>query len=163
VLLRATNAYGDPAPWALHDNISATVLSFLDTEKYPPSALYLSMTLGPILVALAGFEAARGKLAQLFITFGHVALFYYVAHLLLLHMLAVVYAAVLGNAAWLFGGLPVLFGSLPTGEPKPESGGLGLPGVYLVWTVVVAALYLLCRWFAELKRRRKDLWWLSYL
>ena len=84
---------GDPAPWALHDNLSATVLSFLNTEKYPPSALYLAMTLGPTLVALAWFELARGKLARLLIIFGRVPLFYYVAHLLLLHTLAVVSAA----------------------------------------------------------------------
>jgi uncharacterized membrane protein len=70
VLLRAANIYGDPAPWTLHDNISATVLSFLNTEKYPPSALYLAMTLGPTLVALAWFELARGRMARLFITLG---------------------------------------------------------------------------------------------
>jgi uncharacterized membrane protein len=157
VLLRSTNVYGDPAPWALYDNLSATVLSFLNTEKYPPSALYLAMTLGPALVALAEFESARGKLARVFIIFGRVPLFYYVAHLLLLHTLAVVSAAaVLGDIAWLFGGLPI------GAEAKPEGYGLGLPGVYLLWILVVAALYLPCRWFAKLKRRRNDVW-LSYL
>lgn len=145
VLLRLTNVYGDPAPWALHDNISATVLSFLNTEKYPPSALYLAMTLGPALVALAGFESARGKLAQLLVVFGRVPLFYYVVHLLLLHAMAV-----------LFCGLPIGTGA------KPEGYGLELSGVYLVWVVAVAALYLPCRWFAEVKRRRNDVW-LSYL
>jgi uncharacterized membrane protein len=153
MLLRAANIYGDPAPWTLHDNTPATVLSFLNTEKYPPSALYLAMTLGPTLVALAWFELARGRLARLFITFGRVPLFYYIAHLLLLHTLAVVSAAVvLGDVAGLFGGL----------SAKPESYGLGLPGVYLVWILVVAALYLPCRWFAEVKRRRSDVW-LRYL
>jgi uncharacterized membrane protein len=151
VLLRATNVYGDPAPWALHDTLSATVLSFLNTEKYPPSALYLAMTLGPALVALAGFESARGKLARLFITFGRVPLSYYVTHLLLLHTLAAVSAA-----AILGGGVPI------EAEANPEGYGLGLPGVYLLWIFVVAALYLPCRWFAEVKRRRTDMW-LRYL
>lgn len=155
VLLRATNVYGDPAPWALHDNLSATVLSFLNTEKYPPSALYLAMTLGPAFLALAGLESAEGKLARLFITFGRVPLFYYVAHLLLLHTLAVASAAiVLGDISWLFGAPPI--------GAKPEAYGLGLPGVYVMWVVVVAALYLPCRWFAKVKRQRDDAW-LSYL
>lgn len=155
VVLRAANVYGDPAPWVVHDNLSATVLSFLNNEKYPPSALYLAMTLAPALIALAAFESARGKLAGLFILFGRVPLFYYVAHLLLLHTLAVVFAAAThGDVAWLFGGLPL--------EAKSAGYGLGLPAVYLMWLVVVALLYLPCRWFAEVRRRRND-WWLSYL
>jgi uncharacterized membrane protein len=155
VLLRATNIYGDPGPWVLHDEISATVLSFVNAEKYPPSALYLAMTLGPALIVLAAFESAKGKLAQLFVIFERVPLFYYVAHLLLLHAMAVAFAAAAhGDVAWLFGGLPI--------EAKSEGYGLGLPGVYLVWMIVVALLYLPCRWFAEVKRRRSD-GWLSYL
>lgn len=157
VLLRAANVYGDPAPWARHDTISATMLSFLNTEKYPPSALYLAMTLGPTLVALAWFERAKGKLARLFIIFGRVPLFYYVTHLLLLHALAVVYAtAILGSIAWLFGGLPI------APEAKPEGYGLGLPGVYSIWILVVAVLYQPCRWFAKVKREQSAAW-LSYL
>jgi uncharacterized membrane protein len=155
ILLRTANVYGDPAPWALHDEISATALSFLNTEKYPPSALYLAMTLGPALIALAAFEAAKGKLARCFIVFGRVPLFYYVAHLLLLHTMAVVFAAANnGDVAWLFGGLPI--------EAKSEGYGLSLPGVYLTWLIVVAALYLPCRWFAGVKRRNAA-GWLSYL
>ena len=155
ILLRAANIYVDPAPWALHDGIGATALSFVNTEKYPPSTLYLAMTLGPALLALAAFEAAQGKLASFFVLFGRVPLFYYIAHLLLLHALAVVFAAAAhGDVAWLFGGPPI--------GAKPEGYGLGLPGVYLVWIIAVAALYLPCRWYAEVKRRRSD-GWLSYL
>jgi uncharacterized membrane protein len=155
VLLRATNIYGDPAPWALHDGAVATLLSFVNTEKYPPSALYLAMTLGPALIALAAFESARGRVARFFVIFGRVPLFYYVAHLLLLHTMAVVYAAVAhGDVAWLLGRLPT--------AAQSGGNGLGLTGVYLVWTIAVAALYLPCRWFAGVKRGRRDQW-LSYL
>jgi uncharacterized membrane protein len=155
ILLRAANVYGDPAPWVRHDSISATVLSFSNTEKYPPSALYLAMTLGPALIALAAFEAAKGKLARCFVVFGRVPLFYYVAHLLLLHTLAVIFAAVSnGDVAWLFGGPPI--------EAKAEGYGMSLPGVYLMWLFVVAVLYLPCRWFAEVKGR-STAGWLSYL
>ncbi|HET6522020.1 MAG TPA: hypothetical protein VFG47_19690, partial [Geminicoccaceae bacterium] len=155
VLLRAANVYGDPAPWAPQDGIVATVLSFVNAEKYPPSALYLAMTLGPALVALAAFESARGAVARFLVLFGRVPLFYYVAHILLLHAMAVAFsAAVHGDVAWLFGGLPI--------DARPAGYGLGLPGVYLVWMIAVAMLYPPCRWFADVKRRRGD-GWLSYL
>ena len=155
VLLRATNVYGDPAPWAPQDGLVATMLSFVNAEKYPPSALYLAMTLGPALVALAAFESARGAVARFFVLFGRVPLFYYVAHILLLHAMAAAFsAAVHGDVAWLFGGLPI--------DARPAGYGLGLPGVYLVWMIAVGLLYLPCRWFAEVKRRRGE-GWLSYL
>ena len=155
VLLRATNLYGDPAPWVAYDGVVATALAFIDLEKYPPSALYLAMTLGPALLALAAFEAARGRLARVFVVFGRVPLFYYVLHILLLHGLAVAFsAATLGEIAWLFGGLAL--------DRQPEGYGLGLPGVYLMWLLAVALLYLPCRWFAGVKRRRRAAW-LSYL
>ena len=148
------NVYLDPAPWTPHDSIVATVLSFLNTEKYPPSTLYLAMTLGPALIALAALNSARGKFASFFVLFGRVPLFYYVAHLLLLHALAVVFAAVsLGAVAWMFGA-PQIGG-------RPEGYGLALPGVYLMWIIAVALLYVPCRWYAGVKRQRGS-GWLSY-
>ena len=78
-LLRATNLYGDPAPWVAHDGVLATALSFINCEKYPPSLLYLAMTLGPALLAARGLRGARGRLARRLVTFGRVPLFYYVA------------------------------------------------------------------------------------
>jgi hypothetical protein len=113
------------------------------------------MTLGPALLALAGLEAARGGAARLLVTFGRVPLFYCLAHLLLLHALAVIFAAVtLGDAAWLVGASPI--------GGKPAGSSLGLPGVDVAWGLAVAMLYPPCRWFAEVKRRRDD-GWLSYL
>ena len=154
VLIRAANSYGDPGPWSVQPTVLATVLSFVNCEKYPPSLLYLMMTLGPGLVLLAAFEGVRGRLANIVVTIGRVPFFYYVAHLYLIHVLAVVFAfVVLGDAAWQFGG-PL--------RQKPPGYGLDLPGIYAVWLFVVAALYPLCRWFAAVKQRRTD-WWLSYL
>jgi uncharacterized membrane protein len=154
VLLRATNLYGDPAPWVAHEGLLATALSFINCEKYPPSLLYLTMTIGPALLALAAMERARGRLANFITTFGRVPFFYYIAHLFLIHALAVLFAwATHVDTAWLLGAFP------PT---KPAGYGLGLGGIYAVWLAVILALYPLCRWFAAIKQRRRD-WWLAYL
>ena len=145
VLLRATNLYGDPAPWLPQETWLSTLLSFLNCEKYPPSLLYLMMTLGPALMLLAAFEHARGVFANVLGAFGQVPFFFYVVHIYLIHALA----AVTGFA---------MTGALMS-TPKID---LGLPGVYLVWLGVLVLLYPLCRWFAGLKQRRTE-WWLSYL
>ncbi len=154
VLLRAMNVYGDPAPWRPQENALSTVLSFVNCEKYPPSLLYLLMTLGPGLLLLAAFEKARGRMALWLVAFGRVPFFFYVAHLFLIHGLAVSFAlATTGDASWLFGGLA---------GGKPADWGLGLPGVYATTLLAVLILYPLCRWFAGLKQSRTE-WWLSYL
>ena len=154
VLLRASNLYGDPAPWVAHDSLLATMLSFINCEKYPPSLLYIAMTLGPALLFLAAFDGVRGRVADAITTFGRVPFFYYIVHLFLIHALAVLFAwFTIGDATWLFRPFP---------GGRPAGYGLGLPGVYLVWLGVVAALYPLCRWFAAVKRRRGEWWW-TYL
>jgi uncharacterized membrane protein len=151
--LRALNRYGDPSPWSPQASATFTVLSFLDTTKYPPSLLFLLMTLGPAITLLPLLERARGPVARFFIVFGRVPLFYYVLHLYLIHALAVVVALLAqGDARALF----TIFAAFPA------DFGFGLPVVYLVWVVVVAALYLPSRWFAGVKQRRRDVW-LSYL
>jgi uncharacterized membrane protein len=154
VLIRATNLYGDPAPWAPQEGVLATVLSFINCEKYPPSLLYLMMTLGPALLLLAAFEQVRGRFADIIATFGRVPFFYYVVHLYLIHVLALVAAWwSTGDMGWL------LSGHLPN---KPDSYGYGLAAIYAVWLLVVVALYPACRWFAGVKQRNRA-WWLSYL
>ena len=65
IVLRATNLYGDPAPWTVQETWPSTLLSFLNCEKYPPSLLYLMMTLGPALMLLASFEHAAGRFRTL--------------------------------------------------------------------------------------------------
>jgi uncharacterized membrane protein len=154
LVLRLSNVYGDPAPWVMQDSLLSSVLSVLNVEKYPPSLLYLMMTLGPALLLLAAFERVSGRLAAWITTFGRVPLLYYVAHIFLIHAAAVVVAALLlGDASWLFGSMP---------GARPGGWGFSLPIVYGVWLMVVIGLYPVCRWFAQIKRQRND-WWLSYL
>jgi uncharacterized membrane protein len=151
ILLRATNVYGDPVPWTNHETWTGTVLSFLDCEKYPPSLLFLMMTLGPALLLLGALEDMGGPIARWFVTFGRVPFFYYVIHLYLIHGMAVGFQHVIP-----FGHSMLHDGS---GAYKFEAS---LGAVYLFWLCVVALMYPLCRWFAELKQRHTEWWW-SYI
>jgi uncharacterized membrane protein len=145
VVLRASNLYGDPASWTVQENWLATLLSFVNCEKYPPSLLFLMMTLGPALMLLGAFEQARGRFAQVLAMFGQVPFFFYVVHIYLIHALAIVTGLALTGVFTL---TPLL--------------GFGLPEIYLVWLTVLALLYPICRWFAGLKARGTAWWW-SYL
>ncbi len=154
ILLRATNIYGDPVGWSEQATLLGTLLSFIDCEKYPPSLLFLMMTLGPAVILLALFERVDSMAARWFTTYGRVPFLFYVVHLPLLHVLAVLLAwFTLGDVGWMFGSF------VPN---KPAGYGLSLFGIYVVWISVLLMLYPLCRWFAALKARRHD-WWLSYL
>jgi uncharacterized membrane protein len=153
VVLRWVNVYGDPHPRVLHGETDLVVMSFLNLTKYPPSLLYLLMTLGPALLALAWLRRARGSVAEVLVTFGRVPFLFYVAHLFLVHALAVGAGALQGFPA---SAMRTVFKQLPADY------GFGLPVVYLVWLGVVAALYPVCRRYAALKARSRA-WWLSYL
>jgi uncharacterized membrane protein len=153
VIVRAFNAYGDPAPWSMQRTPPLTVFSFVNTTKYPPSLLFLLMTLGPALVLLGIADRARGALARFFIVYGRVPFFYYILHFYLIHLLALAAGVCSGYAASAFMTMPFAF---------PRSYGFGLVTVYAIWAGVVLALYPLCRWFASVKARRTEAW-LSYL
>ena len=159
VALRAAGTYGDPAPAAAHQSPLATALAFLDCEKYPPSLLYLAITLGPALAALALLESARGRLAGVLVTLGRVPFFFYLMHIYMIHLLAVA-VALAGAAAGGGAGVGWLFDAPLVN--KPPGFGFPLPVVYALWLAVVAVLYPPCRWLAGVKRRRKERW-LSYL
>jgi uncharacterized membrane protein len=142
IVLRATNFYGDPTTWTVQESWLSNLLSFLNCEKYPPSLLYLMMTLGPALMLLASFEHVRGAFARVLATFGKVPFFYYVVHIYLIHGLAI--ATGLG-----------MTGALT----RTPTIGLSLAGVYFVWLLVLVLLYPICLWFAGLKERGRGHWW----
>lgn len=156
IVLRATNLYGDPHPWSVQATGVNTILSFIDTHKYPPSLLYLMMTLGPAIAVLPLLERWKGGLPNFLTAFGRVPLFYYVIHIYLIHLCALIAAVIMGMNVSRF--LTDPFG----GEGWPATYGFSLPFVYLIWLGIVIALYYPCRWFADVKRRRKEVW-LSYL
>ena len=155
IVIRAINLYGDHIPWSTQNSILFTALSFIRCEKYPPSLLYLLMTLGPAIAILPFLEKIKGKIGRFFIVIGRVPLFYYVIHIYLIHALAIVVAYFSVHD------VTFLFLNGPPGT-WPNTYGFNLAIVYLIWIAVVASLYPACRWFADVKRRRKEVW-LSYL
>lgn len=158
-VVRWLNVYGDPVAWSVQGDWVRTVLSFLNTTKYPPSLLFLLMTLGPAALFLWAVDRRTPRLLRPALVFGRVPLFYFVAHLVVIHLLATLVCYVrYGGAHWMFES-PQLDRYPFT---PPPGWGYSLPIVYLVWASVVAALYPMCRWYAALKQRRAD-WWLSYL
>jgi uncharacterized membrane protein len=158
LVLRGVDVYGDPLPWSTQKSAVFTALSFLNTTKYPPSLLYLLMTLGPALLFLWAVDAGTPRWLRPALIVGKVPMFYYLLHIPSIHLLAVaVCYARYGQVHWMFES-PTLRQFPIT---LPPGWGYSLPIVYLVWAVVVLTLYPLCRWFADLKRRRSDAW-LSY-
>jgi uncharacterized membrane protein len=151
--LRAVGIYGDPNPWQMNSSPVLTVIDFLNTTKYPPSLLFLLMTLGPAAMLCAVGDRVPHAIKQPLIVFGRVPFAFYVAHLYLIHTISVGLGTMQGFEPRQFL-TPVFF--------LPEGYGLGLPGVYLVWLLVVAILYPFCKWVAAVKARRRD-WWLSYV
>jgi len=147
--LRWTNWYGDPRPWA------DSLYSFLNCTKYPPSLLFLLMTLGPSVILLARLP---DRVAGPVVLFGRTPLFFYLIHLPMIHGAAALYAlAGWGNADWLTDAPG--WGRMP----RPADFGFGLPGVYAIWATVMLVCYPLCRWFAEFKRKDGAPWWARYL
>jgi uncharacterized membrane protein len=169
-VLRVLNVYGNgiaglpfgyprsAGPWSVQPTLSLTVISFFNMLKYPPSLDYLLMTLGPSLILLGLLDKAKAErgLSRILLVFGRVPLFYYVLHLYLIHILAILAALAFHQ--------PSLHGSVIADfATKPLGYGHGLPFIYAMWILAVAILYLPCRWFMKLRTRHRDWAWLSYL
>ena len=157
VILRAWGVYGDPRPWTTQATPLLTGLSFINCTKQPPSPLFVLMTLGPAIAALAVIDRVgiRGPVGRALVTLGRVPLFYFLLQWPVIHGLAVLLGVVRGlPVAWQFS--PAALG------PAPEGWALSLPGIYAAWAVVLAVLYIPCRWFAGVKARHPG-GWLSYL
>jgi len=159
VALRFTNWYGDAVLWNEQSSLSFTILSFLNVSKYPPSLLYLLATLGPVLIVLSFTEKSNGWLSKQVQIIGRVPMFYYLVHIYLVHLAAMVAAALTPGLSW----HNMILSSWVSFTPELQNGyGLNLIGTYAVWMGLVAVLYFLCKWYDKYKRSHKH-WWLSYL
>ncbi|NMO13877.1 DUF1624 domain-containing protein [Pyxidicoccus fallax] len=144
LVLRWVNLYGEPVPWVHGATPLQTVISFLNLTKYPPSLDFLLLTLGVGALLLVAFERLPTRALALLTIFGAAPLFFYLAHLYLLHALNRVALLALG----------------------PNQGALfSVPNIASLWllaAVVAVPLGFACRWFVGVKARSNSAW-MSYL
>ena len=159
LLLRLANFYGDPVPWSRQPSLLWTVISFLDVSKYPPSLLFLLMTLGPVLLLLHLFDGTVPAAFRPALAIGKVPLFFFLGHFYVIHLLAVA-------ASYLrYGEIGEMFRSPDLAHfpfSAPPGWSASLPMIYAIWAGVLFIMFPLCRWYADVKRRNAA-WWLSYL
>ena len=158
VVFRLTNLYGEPKPFKDYPTLFQNVISFLNPGKYPPSLLYLLMTLGMTFLFLANAEKLKGRIVNFFCTFGRVPFFYYILHLCLIHLTALIFAQISG-----FGLNKLILSTWISFEPNLKGYGFSLLVVYAVWIGTILLLYPLCKIFDNYKQTHKEKWWLSYL
>jgi uncharacterized membrane protein len=158
-ILIAVNKYGDPVQWTNYGDTTKTIMSIFNISKYPPSLLYLLITLSGTFLFLANSEKLKGKIVNFFCVFGRVPFFYYIIHIYLIHFIAV-FAAEFTGFGW-----QVMI-SMPTFITRVEAlkgYGFNLISVYLIWILVIILLYPMCKKFDNYKQSHKEKWWLSYL
>ena len=158
IVLRYLNIYGNPSQWSSQDSFFKTFLEFMNVHKYPPSLLFMCITIGPALLFLSLFENTNNRLSRAITVYGRVPFFYYVLHFYFIHTLCMILFLLRGHAITepVQGIYGIPFRFLISGE------GYQLRIVYLIWISIVISLYPLCKWFSNLKKR-KNYWWLNYL
>jgi uncharacterized membrane protein len=158
VILRAGNVYGDPQQWSQQKNELYSFFSFINLQKYPPSLLFLCVTLGPALIFLALAGPVKNAFARFVTVYGRVPLFYFLLHFFLIHLACMFYFLLRGYS---FSEGIVATPGFPFNFVVPGEG-VSLGVVYIIWAVLVLLLYPACKWYGNYKRRKKS-WWLSYL
>ena len=158
IVLRVLNLYGDPTSWSEGRNLIHSIMSFLNATKYPPSLHFLLMTIGPTLIFLSVSESWRSKVTTPIIVFGKVPFFFYIIHLYFIHALASAYLVYQGETwgAYVLSAEEIMSGRL-------GRFGVSLEAVYVIWMIVVAMLYPLCRSYQAYKQSHPEKRWLSYL
>ncbi|MFM6926436.1 MAG: DUF1624 domain-containing protein [Ferruginibacter sp.] len=159
VVLRWVNIYGDPRPWAEQKTSLKTFFAFMNVQKYPPSLLFLCVTVGPVLIFLAFAKNTRSKMVKIISVYGRVPFFYFIVHFYILHIATVI--------AYLSRGHSIEEGMKgAAGQPfkfAAPGEGYSLLTVYGIWMIIVIIMYPLCKWYDDYKTNHKEKWWLSYL
>jgi len=158
IIIRGINVYGDLTPWAAQDTIAKTVMSYLKITKYPPSLVYVLITIGPSMLFLYWVENIKNRITDFFLVFGRVPLLYYFLHVLVLHLFAII-------GMMIFGGNwhDMFIDAEGFMSANLAAYGYSLIAVYGVWIVVILILYPICKKYMIYKANNKDKWWLSYL
>lgn len=157
IVLRYGNVYGDPSKWSFQSKGTIfTIISFINVAKYPPSLLYLCITLGPALIMLSLLERTRAGWTNIVSVYGRVPFYYYLWHFFLAHLITVIFffASGKGTKDIIDVNVPFLF--------RPQHWGFPLWVIYLVWMGLIIVLYPICKRYDSYKMNNKK-WWLSYL
>jgi len=159
IVLRYTNLYGDPVKWSVQKNTFFTFLSFIKVNKYPPSLLYVLLTLGGAFLFLSFTEKLKGAVVKVVSVYGRVPMFYYLIHIYVIHLVALIASTLTPGQDWERWILtkPIWF------TTDLKGYGFSLPVAYLIWIGLVIALYPLCKRYDAYKQTNKGKWWLSYL
>lgn len=159
-ILRTMNGYGDPLRWSPQADVVKTAMSFMNVQKYPPSLLFALVTLAPTLAALALLDGKRFDrgVGNVLATFGRVPFLFYVLQWPTAHLAGIIVSAVLGKSLAPYF---MSFLELIRLSPPPDMGG-PLWTTYVSWVAGTCLLYWPCRWFADVKARRRERW-LSYV
>lgn len=158
VVLRFTNSYGNLTPWTKEDSFIYTLMSFINTTKYPPSLLYALMTLGPAMILLYLIDSVKNMWTRILVVIGRVPFFYYIIHLYLIHFIGIIGLLILGEN-W----KEMIFTTSRFTSGYLATKGFDLWVTYVVWVIVVVLLYPICKKYMNYKLENKDKWWLSYL
>ena len=158
MLLRSFNLYGEPHPWQTQDSFVFSLMSFLNTTKYPPSLHFLLMTIGPALIFLSTIESFENRLPQPVIVFGRVPFFFYIIHLYVIHALAILLLIYEGRDwhQYVLSAREIMSGIL-------RDFGLNLGAVYIIWILIIISLYPLCKKYQTYRETHPAQWWLRYL
>jgi len=160
ILLRATNAYGDPGHWSTQKNGLYTFFSFMKVQKYPPSLLYMCATVGIGILFLALTGNIKNGLTKFITVYGRVPFLYYILHFFLIHLVSAICYLSRGHS--FAEGLKAQQGGFVPQFLAPGEG-YSLLTVYIIWICIVLSLYPVCKWFSDYKQAHRDKWWLSYL
>lgn len=158
IIVRAINVYGDPAPWVVQKNVMFTIMSFMNTTKYPVSLIFTLMTLGPVLVLLSWMEKSTNKTLERATVFGRVPFFYYLMHFLVMHTAALILYLIISGTPF----SEVNFSISQSLGGIPRGYGYTLEWTYVAWFGTILIMYPLCVWYDRYKTTHKS-WWLSYL
>jgi uncharacterized membrane protein len=159
IILRSINVYGNIIPWSAQSSPIFSILSFLSISKYPPSLDYILLTEGVALIFLSLTENISNNFSKFISVYGRVPLFYYLLHIYLIHVVALM-AAVLTGRPWTD---MTSFYTWISYMPNLSGYGFSLGIVYLIWISIVLFLYPICKWYDGYKSSHRDKWWLSYL
>jgi uncharacterized membrane protein len=155
IIIRFINFYGDLRKWSVQRTTLLTIFDFIKTTKYPPSLLFMLMTIGPALIMLSFIENVSNRFTRFIMVFGKVPFFYYILHVFVIHSTAWIFAFVSGSGS----------GNVDFMATREVAADAGYPlwVVYVIWISVVLVLYFPCKWYGNYKAHHPENKWLSYL